>query len=384
MTTQSRRPALPATCFRRPYLRRVTQLRSVKPPRRARYLNSQRTRSSTPDAGLQGHGRAAIIGDSRTAGVRGTRRVIGAVVSPLMQPIIGLAAAVVGLNARRQLVSTGLIVLTAAESIGLAALVAWIVPVFQAVTITPEILLRTAPGILDLACAAGAAGAYVTARNRRRRSLHRARQPTPPKSQPDPPLDEAHRDNRGRERERRLKGTRRKASCAAAASRATTKPAELGRRCPGFATHRPSVLIPERLRPSWQHRARSVCGLSGLLQLVGRAVLGALDAAAGAISSERSVPVGERTTTTGQVAWWTHCWPTEPRRRSAKPPGPRDPTTRRSPGRAASVKTSAGRHWIIWGSISISALSAPASVSACASSSSAACWRPSRSKRGVA
>jgi uncharacterized hydrophobic protein (TIGR00271 family) len=95
--------------------------------------------------------------------------VIGAMlVSPLMQPIIGLAAAIVGVEGRRQLVSLGLIALAALESIGLAALVAWVVPVFQAVTITPEILLRTSPGILDLgiACAAGAAGAYVTARGR--------------------------------------------------------------------------------------------------------------------------------------------------------------------------------------------------------------------------
>ncbi len=95
--------------------------------------------------------------------------VIGAMlVSPLMQPIIGLAAAIVGLNARRQLVAIGLILLAVCESVGLASLVAWIVPVFQAVTITPEILLRTGPGILDLgiAFAAGAAGAYVTVRRR--------------------------------------------------------------------------------------------------------------------------------------------------------------------------------------------------------------------------
>ena len=85
--------------------------------------------------------------------------VIGAMlVSPLMQPIIGLAAAIVSIDSRRQLISIGLITLSALESVALAALVAWIAPTFQAVTITPEILLRTAPGILDLgiACAAGA------------------------------------------------------------------------------------------------------------------------------------------------------------------------------------------------------------------------------------
>jgi uncharacterized hydrophobic protein (TIGR00271 family) len=91
--------------------------------------------------------------------------VIGAMlVSPLMQPIIGLAAALVGVDGRRQLVSLALIAMGALEAVVLAALIAWIVPTFRAVTITPEILLRTAPGIVDLgiACAAGAAGAFVT------------------------------------------------------------------------------------------------------------------------------------------------------------------------------------------------------------------------------
>ncbi len=95
--------------------------------------------------------------------------VIGAMlVSPLMQPIIGLAAALVGVEVRRQLVSLTLILFAALESVGLAALVAWIVPTFQVVTITPEILLRTSPGILDLGIAlvAGAAGAYVTVRGK--------------------------------------------------------------------------------------------------------------------------------------------------------------------------------------------------------------------------
>ncbi len=95
--------------------------------------------------------------------------VIGAMlVSPLMQPIIGLAAAIVGAHGRRQLISITVILVATVESVGLAALTAWFVPVFRAVTITPEIQLRTSPGILDLgiACAAGAAGAYVTVRRR--------------------------------------------------------------------------------------------------------------------------------------------------------------------------------------------------------------------------
>lgn len=96
-----------------------------------------------------------------------TAVVIGAMlVSPLMQPMIGIASALVTVNRRRQLVSVGLIAFAAAESVGVAALIAALAPSFHAVTITPEMLLRTSPGILDLAiaCAAGAAGAYVTVR----------------------------------------------------------------------------------------------------------------------------------------------------------------------------------------------------------------------------
>ena len=95
--------------------------------------------------------------------------VIGAMlVSPLMQPIIGLSASIVALETRRQLVSIMVIFFAAVESVALAALVSWVVPGFQVVTITPELLLRTSPGILDLGVAlvAGAAGAYVTVRGK--------------------------------------------------------------------------------------------------------------------------------------------------------------------------------------------------------------------------
>jgi uncharacterized hydrophobic protein (TIGR00271 family) len=94
--------------------------------------------------------------------------VIGAMlVSPLMQPIIGLAAALVSVQGRRQFVSVALIAMAVVESVALSALVALIAPLFQVVTITPEILARTSPGILDvgIAFAAGAAGAYVTVRH---------------------------------------------------------------------------------------------------------------------------------------------------------------------------------------------------------------------------
>ena len=53
-------------------------------------------------------------------------------------------------------------------------------------------------------------------------------------------------------------------------------------------------------------------------------------------------PITEsRTTTTGQVAWCTQCWPTEPSRASANPPCPRLPTTSRSAPADASSSTRA-------------------------------------------
>jgi uncharacterized hydrophobic protein (TIGR00271 family) len=95
--------------------------------------------------------------------------VIGAMlVAPLMQPIIGLAAALVLARPRGELMSLGLIVLTAAEAFVTALLVGLAVPAFRVITLTPELLARTAPALLDLgvAVAAGAAGAYVTVRPR--------------------------------------------------------------------------------------------------------------------------------------------------------------------------------------------------------------------------
>ena len=95
--------------------------------------------------------------------------VIGAMlVAPLMQPIIGLAAALVLARPRSELMSFGLIVLTTAEAFVVALIVGYAVPTFRVVTLTPELLGRTAPALLDLgiAVAAGAAGAYVTVRPR--------------------------------------------------------------------------------------------------------------------------------------------------------------------------------------------------------------------------
>ncbi len=95
--------------------------------------------------------------------------VIGAMlVAPLMQPIIGLAIELVLARPRSELVSFVLIVFTAAEAFVIALIVGYAVPAFRVVTLTPELLSRTAPALLDLAIAvaAGAAGAYVTVRPR--------------------------------------------------------------------------------------------------------------------------------------------------------------------------------------------------------------------------
>src|SRR4051794_20555339 len=72
---------------------------------------------------------------------------------------------------------------------------------------------------------------------------------------------------------------------------------------------------------------------------------GTLDGADPALRSpSRRRPAGEiqRTTTTGQLAWPTRCWLTDPSRMPRKPPCPRDPTTTRSASPDRSMSTSAG------------------------------------------
>ncbi len=95
--------------------------------------------------------------------------VIGAMlVAPLMQPIVALAAALVLARPRGEITSLGLIVLASAEAFAVALGVGLLVPSFRTITLTPELLARTAPALLDLliAVAAGAAAAYVTVRPR--------------------------------------------------------------------------------------------------------------------------------------------------------------------------------------------------------------------------
>jgi uncharacterized hydrophobic protein (TIGR00271 family) len=95
--------------------------------------------------------------------------VIGAMlVAPLMQPIMGFAAALALGRPRHEITCLLLTALATLEAIGFAVLIGLLVPTFRVVTLTPELLSRTTPALLDLGIAvtAGAAGAYVTVRPR--------------------------------------------------------------------------------------------------------------------------------------------------------------------------------------------------------------------------
>ncbi len=90
--------------------------------------------------------------------------VIGAMlIAPLMTPVIGFAAALSMGWPRRLAASGAAIALATLGGIGLSWLLARLLP---SVSLTEEVLSRTAPDVRDLAVAlaAGAAGAYATAR----------------------------------------------------------------------------------------------------------------------------------------------------------------------------------------------------------------------------
>ena len=92
--------------------------------------------------------------------------IIGAMlIAPLMTPIIGTAAALV-MGWPRRLGQAGLAVLAgAAGAVGISFAVTYVLPATSQV-LTPAVLSRTSPDLRDLAVAlaAGAAGAYATAR----------------------------------------------------------------------------------------------------------------------------------------------------------------------------------------------------------------------------
>lgn len=93
--------------------------------------------------------------------------VIGAMlIAPLMTPLQALSVAVAMGWARRVVVPLATVVAAVAGSIALAWALAALVPQATTVVLPEEVLARTSPDLLDLfvALAAGAAGAYATAR----------------------------------------------------------------------------------------------------------------------------------------------------------------------------------------------------------------------------
>lgn len=93
--------------------------------------------------------------------------VIGAMlIAPLMTPIQALSVAVAMGWGRRMLIPLATVVLATGGGVGLAVLLSWILPQPSEIVLPGEILSRTSPDLRDLliALAAGAAGAYATAR----------------------------------------------------------------------------------------------------------------------------------------------------------------------------------------------------------------------------
>lgn len=95
-----------------------------------------------------------------------TAVVIGAMlIAPLMAPIMGIAASVVMGWGQRLLIGTAIVVGSVLAAVGLAWLVALLLPA-AGTALPEEVLARSSPDLRDLlvALAAGAAGAYATVR----------------------------------------------------------------------------------------------------------------------------------------------------------------------------------------------------------------------------
>jgi uncharacterized hydrophobic protein (TIGR00271 family) len=92
--------------------------------------------------------------------------IIGAMlIAPLMTPLIGTAAALVMAWPRRLAQSALAVLAGSAGAVGISFVLTWLLPAADRV-LTPAVLSRTSPDLRDLvvALAAGAAGAYATAR----------------------------------------------------------------------------------------------------------------------------------------------------------------------------------------------------------------------------
>ncbi len=96
-----------------------------------------------------------------------TAVVIGAMLlAPLMTPIMGFSAALVMVWPKRMRTTMLLIITAIGFSIGLAYLIAAMMPAVLFDTLPDEVISRTTPGLADLfiALAAGGAGAFATVR----------------------------------------------------------------------------------------------------------------------------------------------------------------------------------------------------------------------------
>ena len=103
-----------------------------------------------------------------------TAVVIGAMlIAPLMTPIMGTSAGIVGGWPRRTLESAATVTIAAIGAIGLAWIVAAWVPAIGDLTTNSQITSRTEPTLIDMmiALAAGVAGAYATVDRRVSSSL---------------------------------------------------------------------------------------------------------------------------------------------------------------------------------------------------------------------
>lgn len=87
-------------------------------------------------------------------------------VAPLMTPILAVAAGIVMAMPGRQLQQLAVVVASAVLAIGLGATLPWLFGVPRDLTLPPEVLARTQPGLADLlvALSAGFAGAFTVVR----------------------------------------------------------------------------------------------------------------------------------------------------------------------------------------------------------------------------
>ena len=93
-----------------------------------------------------------------------TAVVIGAMlIAPLMTPILGAAAAIVGASYPRMVASFAQVAVGVAAAIGLSFIIGQWIPAIVPLDVNSQVVSRTSPNLIDMliALAAGAAGAYA-------------------------------------------------------------------------------------------------------------------------------------------------------------------------------------------------------------------------------